>query len=389
MVLTGWHFMLKINNTIGGMMDFIPMDKKNVRMYVCGPTVYNRIHPGNARNVVIFDVLFRLLRKIYGDECVKYARNITDIDDKIIKASIENNITETELTQKTIKYFHEDCEYLKCLQPTFEPKVSEEIPEIIKTIEKIITNGHAYVEDGNVMFSVESYAEYGQLSNRKIETNIQNERIAKSEYKHNQDDFLLWKKTEEGITWDSPWGKGRPGWHIECSAMSNKYLGENFDIHGGGADLKFPHHENEIAQSKCANVGSIFAKYWIHNGFLMVEGQKMSKSLGNFIMVDEIRKQGVNGNVLRLALLTTQYRKPMNFTNKLLQDSEKMLYKFSKCLDKIDKNELNGFVLSEEDISSLCQDLNTTKYIADINKAFNDKQYLLVIKMLDFIGIDL
>ena len=239
------------------------------------------------------------------------------------------------------------------------------------------------------MFSVESYTEYGRLSNRKIETNIQNERIAKSEYKHNQDDFLLWKKTEEGITWDSPWGKGRPGWHIECSAMSNKYLGENFDIHGGGADLKFPHHENEIAQSKCANVGSIFAKYWMHNGFLMVEGQKMSKSLGNFIMVDEIRKKGVNGNVLRLALLTTQYRKPMNFTNKLLQDSEKMLYKFSKCLDKIDKNELNGFVLSEEDISSLCQDLNTTKYIADINKAFNDKQYLLVIKMLDFIGIDL
>ena len=349
--------MLKINNTIGGMMDFVPMDEKNVRMYVCGPTVYNRIHLGNARNVVIFDVLFRLLRKIYGKDCVKYVRNITDIDDKIIKASIENNITETELTQKTIKYFHEDCEYLQCLQPTFEPKVSEEIPEIIKTIEKIIANGHAYVEDGNVMFSVESYTEYGRLSNRKIETNIQNERIAKSEYKHNQDDFLLWKKTEDGITWNSPWGKGRPGWHIECSAMSNKYLGKDFDIHGGGADLKFPHHENEIAQSKCANIGYAFAKYWIHNGFLMVEGQKMSKSLGNFIMVDEIRKKGVNGNVLRLALLTTQYRKPMNFTNKLLQDSEKMLYKFSKCLDKIDKNELNSFTLSEDDISSLIKHL--------------------------------
>ena len=382
--------MLKLYNTIvGNISEFHPIDAKNVRMYVCGPTVYNRIHIGNARSVIVFDVLFRLMRYIYGDTCVKYVRNITDVDDKIIKSAFDSGITESELTTKMIYYFHEDCNYLKCLPPTKEPKVTEEIDEIISIIVKIIKNGHAYVKDGNVMFSVESFDKYGELSNRKIETNIQNARIDKKEYKQHQDDFMLWKKTNQGITFDSPWGKGRPGWHIECSALSNKYLGEDFDIHGGGADLKFPHHENEIAQSMCANKGSHFAKYWLHNGFLMIEGKKMSKSLGNFITVDDIRKKGINGNVLRLALLSTQYRKPMNFSQKLLEDSEKMLYKFSKCLDMQTQEEINNTILTEEVMEPLYQDLNTTKFISNINKAYNEKKYSIVIKMLDFIGIKL
>lgn len=378
--------MLKIYNTLDEKVgDFQPIDKNNVRMYVCGPTVYNRVHLGNARSVVVFDVLFRVLRHIYGVDCVTYVRNITDVDDKIINAAKQQGISEVELSTKMTDFFHEDCEYLRCLQPTFEPRVTNEIPEIITIIKRIIDNGHAYVVDGNVMFSVESYKDYGRLSHRKIETNIQNARVEGQDYKKNQDDFLLWKRTEAGIAWDSPWGKGRPGWHIECSAMSNKYLGANFDIHGGGADLKFPHHENEIAQSRCANKDSNFASYWMHNGFLMINGQKMSKSLGNFITIADMKNRGVNGNALRLALLSTHYRKPMNFSDKLVQDSEKMLRKFYKAKEQM-RSEVN---LSDADLEPLYQDLNTTKFIANINKAYSDKNFALVVKMLEFIGIEL
>ena len=381
--------MLKLHNTLTDKIDeFKPIDNQNVRMYVCGPTTYNRVHLGNARSVVIFDILYRILMHIYGKNCVKYCRNITDIDDKIIKASAEKGIKESELSGKMIDFFHQDCEYLNCLQPTIEPKVSEEIDEIIKTIQRIIDNGNAYVKDGNVMFSVESFSEYGRLSHRKIETNIQNARIEGREYKQNQDDFLLWKKTEEGITWDSPWGSGRPGWHIECSAMSNKYLGADFDIHGGGADLKFPHHENEIAQSKCAHKGSNFANWWLHNGFLMIEGQKMSKSLGNFITIDDIKKQGVNGNALRLALLSTQYRKPMNFSQKLLQDNEKMYVKFVKAKQQTTQEQIDNLQLTDDILEPLFQDINTNKYIANINKAYSDKNFALVVKMCEFIGVE-
>lgn len=377
--------MLKIYNTLDEKIsDFQPIDKNNVRMYVCGPTVYNRVHLGNARNIVIFDVLFRVLRYIYGEKCVKYVRNITDVDDKIINAAQQQGISEIELSTKMADYFHEDCDYLNCLQPTVEPRVTQEIPEIIATIQRIIDNGHAYVADGNVMFSAESYKDYGRLSHRKIETNIQNARVDGQDYKKNQDDFLLWKRTEVGIAWDSPWGKGRPGWHIECSAMSNKYLGANFDIHGGGADLKFPHHENEIAQSCCANLGSSFAARWMHNGFLMINGQKMSKSLGNFITIADMKNRGVNGNALRLALLSTHYRKPMNFSDKLVQDSEKMLRKFHKAKEQISDNLPT---LSDADLEPLCQDLNTTKFIANINKEYSNKNFALVVKMLGFIGI--
>ena len=380
--------MLKLYNTLTEKFEFEPLNKEKITMYVCGPTVYNRIHLGNARSVVVFDILFRLLREVYGEKNVIYTRNITDVDDKIIKASIEQGISEKELADKMATFFHDDCKYLNCLQPTYEPRVTEEIPEIINIIQRIIDNGNAYVDEGNVMFSVESFEEYGRLSHRKIETNIQNARIEGKTYKRNQDDFLLWKKTTEGITWDSPWGKGRPGWHIECSAMSNKYLGKDFDIHGGGADLKFPHHENEIAQSKCANKGSIFAKHWMHNGFLMIEGKKMSKSLGNFITINEMREQNINGNVLRMALLSTQYRKPMNFSQKLLQDTEKMYYKFSKAKDSIKRQDIENIKLTDKELEPLYQDLNITKFIANINKLYSEKQYTLVYKMLEFIGIN-
>jgi len=380
--------MFKIYNTISNKLeDFVPLDKSKVRMYVCGPTVYDRVHLGNGRNVVIFDVLFRLLRFIYGEKNVIYARNITDVDDKIIDAAITKNIEERALAEQMMDFFHQDCEYLNCLKPTFEPRVTEGIPEIIDIIQRIIDNGHAYINDGNVMFSVESFKDYGKLSNRKIEKNKQNIRIGEKDYKVNQDDFLLWKKTEKGISWDSPWGRGRPGWHIECSAMSNKYLGKDFDIHGGGVDLKFPHHENEIAQSKCAFIGSQFAKYWAHNGFLMVDGQKMSKSLGNFTTINDIKLKGINGNAAKLALLTTHYRKPMNFSFKLLSDSEKMYNKFKNM--PFDKKEYDSIKLDENSLKSLYSDLNTTMYIGEINKLYNEKKYSIARKMLEFIGIEL
>ncbi len=380
--------MFKIYNTISNKLEeFAPLDESKVRMYVCGPTVYDRVHLGNGRNVVIFDVLFRLLRFIYGEKNVIYARNITDVDDKIIDAAITKNIEERALAEQMMDFFHQDCEYLNCLKPTFEPRVTEEIPEIIDIIQRIIDNGHAYINDGNVMFSVESFKDYGKLSNRKIEKNKQNIRIGEKDYKVNQDDFLLWKKTEKGISWDSPWGRGRPGWHIECSAMSNKYLDKDFDIHGGGVDLKFPHHENEIAQSKCAFTGSQFAKYWAHNGFLMVDGQKMSKSLGNFTTINDIKLKGINGNAAKLALLTTHYRKPMNFSFKLLSDSEKMYNKFKNM--PFDKKEYDSIKLDENSLKSLYSDLNTTMYIGEINKLYNEKKYSIARKMLEFIGIEL
>ncbi|MEN9782592.1 MAG: hypothetical protein RL208_745, partial [Pseudomonadota bacterium] len=276
----------------GKVVNFEPYDEKNIRFYVCGPTVYDRVHIGNARSTVVFDVLYRLLRFIYGEGCVTYVRNITDVDDKIINRAKELGVAEIDLTNKMIDYFQNDLKYLNCLEPNFQPRVTECIDDIIKLIEKIIQNGHAYIENGNVMFDVGSFGEYGTLSKRDVKENVAGSRVVVEEYKKSELDFLLWKKTSEGITWKSPWGEGRPGWHIECSAMSAKFLGENFDIHGGGVDIKFPHHENEIAQSKCACKDCFFAKYWIHNGMLNVNGQKMSKSLGNFVTIADVVEKG-------------------------------------------------------------------------------------------------
>ncbi len=309
---------------------FEPIDAKNVRMYVCGPTVYARAHLGNARSVVVYDVLYRLLCQTYGKEHVTYARNITDVDDKINAAAIENKESIQALTQRVTGWFHEDMDALHCLRPTIEPRATEHIGEMTAMIEALVASGHAYVSENHVLFDVSSDVNYGHLSGRKAEDQEAGARVAVESYKKNAGDFVLWKpadaEDDASSVFDGPFGiKGRPGWHIECSAMSTKHLGADFDLHGGGADLMFPHHENEIAQSCCANKGSHFAKFWVHNGFLTVNGEKMSKSLGNFLTVHDVLESGVEGEVIRLALLSSHYRKPLNWTDKLLDDSRKTL----------------------------------------------------------------
>jgi len=402
--------MFKIYNTISNKLeDFVPLDKSKVRMYVCGPTVYDRVHLGNGRNVVIFDVLFRLLRFIYGEKNVIYARNITDVDDKIIDAAITKNIEERALAEQMMDFFHQDCEYLNCLKPTFEPRVTEGIPEIIDIIQRIIDNGHAYINDGNVMFSVESFKDYGKLSNRKIEKNKQNIRIGEKDYKVNQDDFLLWKKTEKGISWDSPWGRGRPGWHIECSAMSNKYLGKDFDIHGGGVDLKFPHHENEIAQSE-AKYHNHLAKYWLHVGRLDLQGEKMSKSLGNVIFVKDLESKK-DGMILRSLILFSPYRSIISYSAELKEQYAKEYDKwqraYKQALYTLQYNDIKGSMINESEINKFKEFMdddfnvqNVLTLITDIVKEINvytrSKDYdnlLLEVntfkKILDVLGINL
>ncbi|GHU04781.1 cysteine--tRNA ligase [Alphaproteobacteria bacterium] len=303
---------LSFYNTLTRTKDaFIPLDPSNVRMYVCGPTVYDRAHIGNARPVVVFDVLFRLLQKLYPK--VSYVRNVTDVDDKINARARENGETIDDLTARTLADFHADVGQLNCLPPSVEPRATKHIGEMIALIEKLIAKGFAYEAQGHVLFSVGSWETYGRLSGRSRDEMIAGARVEIAPYKKDPADFVLWKPSLDDLPgWDSPWGRGRPGWHIECSAMSWKYLGESFDIHGGGQDLVFPHHENEIAQS-CAAHGAPFARYWLHNGWLMVEGEKMSKSLGNFLTLDDILKQAP-GEAVRLALMSSHYHQPFDWT---------------------------------------------------------------------------
>ena len=347
---------------------FKPIDKDEVKIYVCGPTVYDDPHLGNARSIVIYDVLFRIMQHIYGQHSVKYVRNITDIDDKIIERAKQLGISIGELTMQTTKNFHQDTEYLGCLSPTIEPKATDNLPQMIAIIEKLITAGFAYIENGDVYFEVVKSKDYFKLSNRLLQDAQIGNRIQNNSAKINPEDFVLWKSIDSAdATYDSPWGKGRPGWHIECSAMSHRYLGENFDIHGGGADLIFPHHTNEIAQSTAAFPGSKFANYWVHNGFLTVEGKKMSKSLGNFITVKDLREKGVHGEVLRLLLLSTHYRKPLDYNNKALADAKKMLEFWHKVIDGV---ETNAFVAQDSRLfiqEVLLDDLNTPLAIKKIN----------------------
>lgn len=328
---------LTLSNTLTRKKEiFTPLDDNNIRMYVCGPTVYDRPHIGNARAVVVYDVLFRLLRHIYGEKHVIYARNITDVDDKIIVAAKERGITIQKLTEEVTEQFHDDMDALNCLRPTHEPRATQYIGKMIAMIEMLIHREHAYESEGHVLFAVDSFENYGALSGRKLEDLIAGARVEVESYKRHAGDFVLWKpadaEDDESSVFDSPWGKGRPGWHIECSAMSTDLLDDTFDIHGGGADLKFPHHENEIAQSCGANPDSEFAKLWLHNGFLTVNGEKMSKSLGNFITVkdllDKFSAQGKGhkaGEIIRFVLLSTRYSEPLNWTDKLLEDAEKTL----------------------------------------------------------------
>ena len=305
---------------------FCPLDPSDVRMYACGPTVYSRAHIGNARPAVVFDTLFLLLRHVYGESNVTYVRNITDVDDKINAQASElrdsgdgrtlNEIVR-DITDETIGWYHEDMQALGVLLPTHEPRATQYIGEMITMIQALVERGHAYVAEDHVLFDVESFPEYGRLAKRSPDEMRQGARVEVAPYKKSGLDFVLWKpSTPELPGWTSPWGWGRPGWHIECSAMSHALLGTTFDIHAGGIDLAFPHHENEIAQSMCAHPDGGFARYWLHNGYLQVEGQKMAKSLGNFITVKDLRDKGVPGDVIRLVLLSTHYRQPLDWAER-------------------------------------------------------------------------
>ena len=327
---------------------FEPLDPKRVRVYVCGPTVYDFAHIGNARPVVVFDVLFRLLRHLYGAAQVTYARNITDVDDKIIDAARETGAPIDSVTARTTEAFHADMAALGALEPSIEPRATRHIPQMIALIERLIENGHAYEADGHVLFSVPSMADYGKLSRHSQDELIAGARVEVAPYKRDATDFVLWKpSTAEQPGWDSPWGRGRPGWHIECSAMSAHHLGREFDIHGGGQDLIFPHHENEIAQSRCAHPEAGFARLWMHNGYVVVGGEKMSKSLGNFFTVRQLLDEGWSGEVIRLALLTAQYRQPLDFTRDKLNEAKAQLHRLYGAL--------RGHSLEELDYSGLTQ----------------------------------
>ena len=339
---------------------FKPIDDKNIRMYVCGPTVYDRAHIGNARPVVVFDILYRLLRYTYGTDFVSYARNFTDVDDKINVKSISTGRSIREITDETIKWYIEDMTALGALEPDHAPRATEYISEMIEMSSELIEKGHAYVADGHVLFDVSSYESYGELSGRSVEDMIAGARVEIAPYKRNPMDFVLWKPSNsEQPGWDSPWGFGRPGWHIECSAMARALFGEKFDIHGGGLDLQFPPHENVIAQS-CACCGQdSFANVWLHNEMLQVEGKKMSKSLGNFFSVRELLNKGFSGEVIRFVYLSTHYSKPMDWTAKKAEEAEATLRKWRKLTHGCQSSK----AISNEVIDALNDDLNTSKAI--------------------------
>ncbi len=357
---------LKLYNTLTReKSEFQPIDAKNVRMYVCGPTVYDYAHIGNARPVIVFDVLYRLLRHVYGENGVTYARNITDVDDKINARALRDypdlslNDAIHAVTEKTANQFHQDVAALGCLEPTVEPRATDNIAQMIDIIEKLIARGHAYVAAGEVLFDTKSMTDYGQLSKRPLDEQQAGARIAVDAHKKSPGDFVLWKLSSHNEPgWESPWGRGRPGWHIECSAMSGRYLGEVFDIHGGGLDLIFPHHENEIAQSRCAHGTHVMANVWMHNGFVQVEGRKMSKSDGNFVTIyDLLHSEAFGGRkwpgeVLRLAMLMTHYREPIDFSVKRLEEAERLLAKWPAA-------EAGDGEIDQSVLDALADDLNT------------------------------
>ena len=351
---------------------FTPLDPSNVRMYVCGPTVYDFAHIGNARPVIVFDVLFRLLRHRYGAEHVTYVRNITDVDDKINARAAEEypalplNEAIRKVTETTDRQFHEDVAALGCLPPSAEPRATEHIAEMRALIERLVKSGNAYVEQDHVLFSVVSMPDYGKLARRSLDEMIAGARVEVAPYKRAPMDFVLWKPSKPGEpAWPSPAGiktPGRPGWHIECSAMSWKHLGETFDIHGGGIDLVFPHHENEIAQSRCAFHTPVMANYWVHNGFLQVEGEKMAKSLGNFVTIRELLKDWP-GEVIRLTMLLTHYRQPLNWTTNALRESQRTLDHWYE----LTADAAPG-ILCADALGALADDLNTPKAIASLHE---------------------
>ena len=376
--------------------DFKPLDEKNVRMYVCGPTVYDFAHIGNARPVIVFDVLYRLLRHRYGENHVTYVRNLTDVDDKINARALRDfpdlplNEAIRKVTEKTANQFQSDAKALGCLTPTHEPRATEHIQGMIDMISTLITKGHAYVAAGEVLFAVDAIKDYGKLSGRKLEDQQAGARIAVEAHKKNPADFVLWKlSSAEEPGWESPWGRGRPGWHIECSAMSEKYLGETFDIHGGGLDLIFPHHENEIAQSRCAHGTKVMANYWMHNGFLQVEGKKMSKSDGNFVTIADVLKDWP-GEVVRFNMLRTHYRQPIDWTFKSLEESKKILdgWNYLAADEVSDIANMHPKVLE-----GLLDDLNFAEVVATLHfnrstaRTFGSHHEKSMAAALDFLGL--
>jgi cysteinyl-tRNA synthetase len=373
------------NNLTNKKEQFTPKDKKNIGMYVCGPTVYDDPHIGNARPLVIFDILFKLLKKTFSK--VTYVRNITDIDDKIIKSSQEQKISAKELTEKVTASFFEDCKFLNCENPTHQPKATEHIDLMIEMINQLIKKGFAYENNNHVYFEVKKFSDYGKLSNKRLEDLIAGSRVEVSDNKKNSEDFVLWKPSnKDEPSWDSPWGQGRPGWHLECSAMSKKFLGNEFDIHGGGIDLIFPHHENEVAQSRCANDSKIFAKYWVHNAFITMSNEKMAKSQGNILKIKDFRKK-LSGQVIRLALMTAHYRQPLDWSDKLLNDCQNILDKWYRVYSP----DIKSVKVSDEVLKPLYEDLNTPGYIANLHQLYekankgSDKE--LFISACKFIGL--
>ena len=345
---------------------FEPIDPSNVRMYVCGPTVYDFPHVGNARPVIVFDLLFRLLRRIYGIDNVTYVRNITDVDDKIIAAASENNEDIKSLTERTIKFFHDDADYIGALEPTFEPKATDYINDMINIISCLIEKDYAYVSEDNVLFSASKFSKYGQLSGKNLEEMIAGSRVEVESFKRSSSDFVLWKPSKSSEPgWDSPWGKGRPGWHIECSAMSIKYLGKNFEIHGGGRDLIFPHHENEIAQSE-SFTSEQFAKIWMHAGMITINGEKMSKSVGNVKSINHVLESW-GPNVARLFCISGHYSKPIDYTEDLLKENLIRLRQIETCYYEL---RLAQESQETEDISSLLEE-SREKFDAALNDDFN------------------
>ena len=335
---------------------FTPLDPDNVRMYVCGPTVYDRAHIGNARPVLVFDMLYRLLRHVYGPDHVTYVRNFTDVDDKINARAAESGRSIGDITDETIQWYLDDMGALGALEPDAMPRATDFIPQMIAMIEDLIAKGHAYAAEGHVLFRVRSYEGYGKLSGRSVDDMIAGARVEVAPYKEDPMDFVLWKPSTPDLPgWESPWGYGRPGWHIECSAMAFELLGESFDIHGGGNDLTFPHHENEIAQSVCAHPYGDFARVWMHNEMLQVEGKKMSKSLGNFFTVNDLLTQGVPGEVIRFVFLSTHYRKPMDWTEEKAKGAKRTLRKWYGEVANADR----GGKVDPGVVASLASDLNT------------------------------
>ncbi|PST21027.1 cysteine--tRNA ligase [Rhizobium sp. JAB6] len=361
---------LKFYNTLTReKVDFQPIDRDNVRMYVCGPTVYDFAHIGNGRPAIVFDVLFRLLRHVYGESHVTYVRNITDVDDKINARALRDhpglplNEAIRLVTEKTERQYREDTTALGCMEPTVQPRATDNIAQMIAIIETLLAKGHAYRAAGEVLFDTKSMTDYGQLSKRNLDEQQAGARVAVDEHKKSPGDFVLWKLSDENEPgWESPWGRGRPGWHIECSAMSGRYLGEVFDIHGGGLDLIFPHHENEIAQSRCAHGTHAMANVWMHNGFVQVEGRKMSKSEGNFVTIHELLQtdklggRSWPGDVLRLAMLMTHYREPIDFSVKRLEEAERLIAKWPAA-------DIGDAAPDQTVLAALADDLNTVAAI--------------------------